>query len=163
MCIPILKFHVGHMLHQNSETQIILQEQKHQTLTLEEKLSNFQSQLKHQEEVKTHELRDMEHDFKNRNDSLHFEIGKLKSALDQKVLNEGTLQEKLKFTQQALNLAEDQVKDLLRRDQSREDHLRKIHDNCNSFEKDIRQVSLIPVPTTQLLNFLSLEQRLLND
>eukprot|EP00094_Tigriopus_californicus_P004289 TCALIF_04135-PA protein Name:"Similar to Lrrc45 Leucine-rich repeat-containing protein 45 (Mus musculus)" AED:0.03 eAED:0.01 QI:0/0.71/0.25/0.87/0.85/0.87/8/236/639 len=130
---------ICHMLHQNSETEIILQAQKHQTLTLEEKLSNFQSQLKHHEEVKTHELRDMEHDFKDRNDSLHFEIGKLKSALDQKILNEGTLQEKLKFTQQALNLAEDQVKDLLRRDQSRENHLRKIHDNCNSFEKDIRQ------------------------
>lgn len=67
-------------------------------------------------------------------------MSRLKEQLATKSDEIGTLQGKLDFTQKSLMVAEEQVKDLLKRDQDRENHLRSLQENCQKYETALRQV-----------------------
>ena len=83
----------------------------------------------------------MENNAKNsqlRNDEL-FSSGKLREELKEKSETIGTLTSKLNFTQDSLKLCEEQVKDLLKRDEIREQHLKTVQENVGKFEENFRK------------------------
>ena len=83
----------------------------------------------------------MENNAKNsqlRNDDL-FSSGKLREELKEKSETIGTLTSKLNFTQDSLKLCEEQVKDLLKRDEIREQHLKTVQENVGKFEENFRK------------------------